>query len=142
MAFGIRNVPDRPAALREMVRVVRPGGRVAILEFSDPHEGFLAPVAKLFVRHVIPRIGALLSGGSKSEYLHLQKSIADFPLPSEFGNEMTSAGFASVSWTLVHPGGVYLYVADTREGGVQEEEKEDQGTNSPGDEVDSTSEGG
>lgn len=110
-AFGVRNVPDRVKALREMARVTKPRGVVAVLEFSAPSEGWLAPLAKLFVAHVVPRLGALMSGGARAEYVHLQQSIADFPLPADFRAEMTAAGLLGVQSRLLHPGGVYLYTS-------------------------------
>mmetsp|Transcript_75442 Transcript_75442/g.151664 ORF Transcript_75442/g.151664 Transcript_75442/m.151664 type:complete len:268 (-) Transcript_75442:141-944(-) len=111
ISFGIRNVPDRAAALEEMARVTRPGGIVAVLEFSEPHEGFFAPLARIFVKSVVPRIGAFMSGGARAEYVHLQNSIKDFPLPAAFRNEMISAGFIDVTSRMIHPGGVYLYTS-------------------------------
>jgi isochorismate synthase/ubiquinone/menaquinone biosynthesis methyltransferase len=57
IAFGIRNVPDRSAALREMARVVRPGGRIAILELGEPRRGFMGGVARIHTRHVVPKLG-------------------------------------------------------------------------------------
>ena len=95
-----------------MARVTSPGGRVAILEFAEPHEGVLAPLARIFVNHVVPRIGALLSGGAREEYVHLQNSIADFPMPKDFAEEMEQSGLSVLSYTQIHPGGVYLYVAE------------------------------
>lgn len=92
-------------------RVLRQGGKVAILEFSEPHEGPLAPLARAFVKHIVPRVGALLSGGARDEYVHLQRSISKFPFPKDFAEEVSTAGFADVRWELVHPGGVYLYTA-------------------------------
>ena len=59
IAFGIRNIPNRVRALREMGRVVKPGGAVGVLEFSEPREGILAPAARFFVNHVLPRLGAV-----------------------------------------------------------------------------------
>ena len=112
IAFGIRNIPDRVAALREMGRVVKPGGAVSVLEFSEPREGILAPAARFFVNHVVPRLGALASGGAREEYAHLQRSINHFPLPEEFAEEMKAAGTLSdVAYSMIHPGGVYLYTA-------------------------------
>ncbi|MCZ6805536.1 MAG: class I SAM-dependent methyltransferase, partial [Deltaproteobacteria bacterium] len=77
IAFGIRNVPDRSAALAEMARVTKPGGRVAILELSEPRVGLLSPLARFHVRQVVPRLGGMLSGSR--EYRYLQQSIAAFP---------------------------------------------------------------
>lgn len=90
IAFGIRNVPDRPRALREMGRVVRPGGRIAILELSEPRNGLLGPLARFHVHEVVPRLGALLSGAQ--EYRYLQKSIAAFPSPDAFADIMRGSG--------------------------------------------------
>jgi len=113
ISFGIRNIPDRLSALREMMRVAKPGARVAVLEFSDPPEGPLAPFARFFLTYILPRLGALFSGGASEEYMHLQRSIAAFPLPEEFTLNMKSVGLEIESWRCLHPGGVYLYVAQT-----------------------------
>jgi demethylmenaquinone methyltransferase/2-methoxy-6-polyprenyl-1,4-benzoquinol methylase len=90
MAFGIRNVPDRDRALREMARVVRPGGHIAILELSEPRRGILGPLARFHVHTVVPYVGALLSGAP--EYRYLQRSIAAFPPADEFAARMLQAG--------------------------------------------------
>ncbi len=90
IAWGIRNVADRPAALREMARVVKPAGRVVILESVEPRSGIVAPAARLYLHHVVPRLGAWLS--REKAYRYLQKSIAAFPSPSDFGRVMTAAG--------------------------------------------------
>ncbi|HNL24961.1 MAG TPA: class I SAM-dependent methyltransferase, partial [Pseudomonadales bacterium] len=90
IAFGIRNVPDRARALREMARVCKPGGRVAILELGEPRRGIMAPLARFHIRTVVPRMGALLSGSR--EYRYLQTSIAAFPPPDEFAALMTASG--------------------------------------------------
>jgi demethylmenaquinone methyltransferase/2-methoxy-6-polyprenyl-1,4-benzoquinol methylase len=90
IAFGIRNVPDRPRGLRELARVVRPGGRVAVLELGEPQRGLFGRAARFHTRHVVPRIGALLSG--KREYRYLQTSVAAFPPPEEFAELMRANG--------------------------------------------------
>jgi len=94
MAFGIRNVQDRPCALREMARVTRPGGRIAILELSEPRGGLMGALARFHVHTVVPAMGALLSG--KREYRYLQESIARFPPPEEFAAIMREAGLDEV----------------------------------------------
>ena len=90
MAFGIRNVPDRAMALREIARVVKPGGRVAILELTEPSSGFLGSPGRFYVRTLVPRVGALLSGAR--EYRYLQESIARFPSPADFARLMAQSG--------------------------------------------------
>ena len=108
IAFGIRNVPDRSLGLREMKRVVQPGGPVAILELGEPRGGLLAPFARFHVRHVVPTIGALLSG--KREYRYLQSSVAAFPPPDEFLAQMEAAGLTQATATRLGFGAAHLYV--------------------------------
>ena len=87
MSFGIRNVPEKEQALCEIHRVLRKEKhtKLAILEFSEPGEesGIMGFLARLFIRHVVPSLGALLSGAPR-EYMHLQNSIKDFPSPNDF----------------------------------------------------------
>ncbi len=107
IAFGIRNVPDRAKALREMARVTRPGGVVAVLELGEPRSGVLGPFARFHIHHVVPRIGALLSGAK--EYRYLQRSIAAFPPPEAFAAMMEAAGLRTEVHTLTF-GVCHLYV--------------------------------
>jgi demethylmenaquinone methyltransferase/2-methoxy-6-polyprenyl-1,4-benzoquinol methylase len=109
MAFGIRNVPDRLKALREMARVVKRGGRIAILELSEPREGPLAPLARFHVHTVVPTLGAVLSGAR--EYRYLQESIAKFPPPEEFAALMREAGHDVLSVQPMTFGTVCLFVS-------------------------------
>jgi len=104
IAFGIRNVPDRAKALREMTRVVRPGGRVCILELGEPDSA----LARLHVHHIVPRLGALLSGSR--EYRYLQTSIAAFPPASAFCELMRSSGLVDVKAQRLVLGAAHLYV--------------------------------
>lgn len=108
ISFGIRNVPDRDLALREMRRVVRPGGRVVVLELGEPSVGILGPIARFHVRVLVPRIGAFLSGAK--EYRYLQTSIAAFPPPARFVEQMSQAGLGDVSATPLTFGACTLYV--------------------------------
>lgn len=107
IAFGIRNVPDRPLALREMRRVLREGARLAVLELAEP-EGILGPLARWHVHHVVPTIGAMISGAP--EYDYLQRSIAKFPPPDAFAAIMRESGFARVDWEPMTFGAATLYV--------------------------------
>lgn len=109
MAFGIRNVPDRPKALAEMRRVLRPGGRVAILELTEPRRGLLSSLARFHVHVVVPRMGAWLSGAR--EYRYLQSSIAAFPPPDEFARLMQGAGLEQVGVRSLTFGSCCLFTA-------------------------------
>ncbi len=109
IAFGIRNVPDRARALAEMARVTRPGGRIAILELSEPRGGLLGPLARFHVHRVVPRLGAWLSG--EREYRYLEKSIAAFPPPREFAELMGRCGCEVLEVRPLTFGACCLFVA-------------------------------
>ena len=110
IAFGIRNVPDRPKALREMARVLKPGGRVAILELSEPRKGFLSIFARFHVHVLVPKVGAWLSGAR--EYAYLQKSIEAFPPPETFAETMRASGLRVLEVRPLTFGVACLYVAE------------------------------
>lgn len=107
IAFGIRNVPDRGKGLAEMHRVLRPGARLVVLELAEP-DGILGPLARWHVHHVVPTLGAWLSGAP--EYDYLQRSIAKFPSPAVFADMMAAAGFRDVAWSGLSFGAATLYV--------------------------------
>ena len=113
IAFGIRNVPDRAKALRELARVVRPGGRIGVLELSEPRRGVMATAARFHTHQLVPRIGALLSG--KREYAYLQKSIAAFPPADEFAQMMRGAGLTVLEIIPLAFGACTLFVATPTE---------------------------
>ena len=98
VAFGIRNVSDPLAALREVHRALRPGGRFVVLEFSMPR-GLLGVAYRAYFRHVLPRLGGLISDGSA--YSYLPASVARFPSPDAFAGLVREAGFTSVRWQLL-----------------------------------------
>jgi demethylmenaquinone methyltransferase / 2-methoxy-6-polyprenyl-1,4-benzoquinol methylase len=111
MAFGIRNVPDRPRALGEMVRVLRAGSAVSILELLEPRRGVRAALARVWLRTVMPWLGGLLSGAG--EYRYLQRSMEAFPAPDEFAEVMRSAGMTRVHTTSMMLGTVCLFAGWT-----------------------------
>jgi demethylmenaquinone methyltransferase / 2-methoxy-6-polyprenyl-1,4-benzoquinol methylase len=110
MAFGIRNMPDRMRVLGEMRRVVRPGGRVAILELTEPSGGWLGWVARCHVHGLVPRVGALLSGAEA--YRYLARSIAAFPPPDEFLQFFPAAGFERARAQALTWGVAHLYLGE------------------------------
>lgn len=110
VAFGIRNVSDRPRALREARRVLKPGGRLVVLEFSMPR-GLLGAAYRLYFGRVLPLVGRVVSGDA-SAYTYLPASVAVFPEPPEFGALMEQAGFQSVRWRPLTGGIAHLYRGD------------------------------
>lgn len=93
ISFGIRNLVERRGdVLREIRRVLRPGGAVLILELAVPSHPLIRPFALFHMRHIIPFIGGLLHG-NRAPYRYLDRSIEEFPKPGEFLREMREAGF-------------------------------------------------
>ena len=115
VAFGIRNVADRRGGLREMSRVVRPGGRVLVLEFTTPSNGLFAWIYKTYFTQVLPRIGRLVSKDTDA-YEYLPRTVLAWPDPDRFMAEMEeeglvdcgyarlTQGIACLHWGTVAPG--------------------------------------
>jgi demethylmenaquinone methyltransferase / 2-methoxy-6-polyprenyl-1,4-benzoquinol methylase len=108
IAFGIRNLPDRPAALREIYRVLRPKGVLAILEFIPPARGWLQNTYKLYLNFVLPLIGRIFSQHTFA-YSYLAESINKFPTARAFCQEMEKAGFGRVRFRVLTFGIVCLF---------------------------------
>lgn len=101
-AFGFRNLANYEAGLREIQRILKPGGTIAILEFAEPPEGFLGDSYRWYFTKVLPRIGWLISG-HQSAYTYLPKSVARFFRPPELAALLRFVGYKSVSfqeWTM------------------------------------------
>ena len=108
IAFGIRNVQRPEAACAELVRVLRPGGRLAILEFGVPRVPCIKPLYLWYFTHVLPRVGRAISGHGAA-YSYLPASVGTFAPPSEFVGTLRAAGFDNVRADPLTFGIVYLY---------------------------------
>jgi demethylmenaquinone methyltransferase / 2-methoxy-6-polyprenyl-1,4-benzoquinol methylase len=106
VGFGVRNVEDLELALAELRRVLRAGGRVALLEITRPR-GILAPFYRLWFDTIVPRLGKLLPGGSA--YTYLPASVRRFPAPEVLAALMTEAGFGEIRYRSFAGGIVALH---------------------------------
>lgn len=108
IAFGIRNVTRREVALAEIGRVLKPGGRALILDFSLPKNPVIAALYGMYFHRVLPLLGGLVSGNFEA-YRYLPKSVENFPPREKFAKMMEEAGFAEVGWTDFTMGVATLY---------------------------------
>ena len=107
-AFGIRNFADAPLGLREFFRVLKPGGRVVVLEFSLPQNQFLNTIYEWYFNLVLPKIGNIVSGHANA-YSYLSESVASFPSQKKFIRCIEKIGFKKVYFTELTFGIVTIY---------------------------------
>lgn len=117
VAFGVRNLADHEAGFREFARVLRPGARLVILEFTTPPNPVLRPLYLFYFHRVLPRIGRIVSGHPWA-YTYLPESVRHFPGPDRMAEQLEERGFRPVSWEYVTAGIAAIHVG-VREGGPE-----------------------
>ncbi len=110
VAFGVRNLADLELGFREMLRVLQPGGRLVVLEFSQPTAPLMSGLYRFYLRHVLPRIGNRVSGRD-GPYRYLARTIAGFPSPDLLAGRIRDAGFAACGWDALSGGIVCVHTA-------------------------------
>ncbi len=114
VAFGVRNLADLDAGLREVCRMLAPGARFVILEFSMPRAPLVRSVYQAYFRLVLPAVGRLISR-HPTAYSYLPESVAHFPTEEALAERMRRAGFGSVTWTRLTLGIAAIHVGTSLE---------------------------
>lgn len=109
VGFGVRNLAALDDGLRELVRILKPGGRLAVLEFTTPVRQPFRAIYLFYFRRVLPWVGRLVSRHS-SAYAYLPASVLDFPAPQELADRMASAGLCDVGWEMLTAGVAAIHV--------------------------------
>lgn len=111
MGFGIRNIPRRVEAMAEMARVLNPGGRLYVLEFTTPQGPVVERIYRQYLMRFLPKIGGLISGDEAS-YRYLAETIAEFPTPPKFRSEMQAAGLHAPRSHALTRGIAWVHIAE------------------------------
>ena len=110
ISFGLRNVVDHSAALREMARVTRPGGRLVVCEFSTPTNRLFATAYKEYLMQALPRMASAFSSNPDA-YVYLAESIRAWPDQAQLAHRISAAGWSAVRWRNLSGGIVALHAA-------------------------------